>query len=297
MASNERDVIARINQESERLFGRQASDAKFAWRNAERARLGLGREKKTRGGVAGQWDRNKALIKPLAAGAAGLLTGGALAPTLLGAAMGGFDRPGRGGIGLDIGGALRGAGEGALAGGVGAGVRGAAGINQAASGMQGAKASLSKYFGLTGPASTPTPAPTVAPPVATPSLSGSTQGLLTGQVPSVNTALATTTPAPSGLRGLGASALQFAKSNPQAVAGITQGISGAIGAGAQRDATLMQMEFERKQFEEQQLARRRMAELLAPEWAAVAKRRGMPLATSNIDLRPTDFAALNPNRG
>lgn len=285
MASNERDVIARINQESERLFGRQASDAKFAWRNAERARLGLGREKKTRGGVAGQWDRNKALIKPLVAGAAGLLTGGTLAPTLLGAAMGGFDRPGRGGIGLDIGGALRGAGEGALAGGVGAGVRGAAGINQAASGMQGAKASLSKYFGLTGPASTPTPAPTVASSTVTPA------------PPTATPALPTTTPAPSGLRGLGASALQFAKSNPQAVAGITQGISGAIGAGAQRDATLMQMEFERKQFEEQQLARRRMAELLAPEWAAVAKRRGMPLATSNIDLRPTDFAALNPNRG
>jgi hypothetical protein len=75
-----------------------------------------------------------------------------------------------------------------------------------------------------------------------------------------------------------------------------QGVSGAIGAGAQRDAAMAEMEFEREQFEQRQLARRRMAELLSPEWADASRRRTMPLATANLDFTPTDFASLNPNR-
>jgi hypothetical protein len=65
-------------------------------------------KKRKRGGLAGLWDRNKNILKPLATGVAGALTGG-LGAAALGAAMGGLDRPGRGGIGLNLGGAARGA--------------------------------------------------------------------------------------------------------------------------------------------------------------------------------------------
>lgn len=62
-----------------------------------------------RGGLAGIWDRNKHIIKPGATALAGMLTGGAALPALLGGAMGGLDREGKGGIGLDFGGAAKGA--------------------------------------------------------------------------------------------------------------------------------------------------------------------------------------------
>lgn len=60
-----------------------------------------------RGGLAGIWDRNKKIIKPVATGLAGLLGTPALGAAV-GAAMGGLDRPGQSGVGLDVGGALKG---------------------------------------------------------------------------------------------------------------------------------------------------------------------------------------------
>lgn len=62
---------------------------------------------KKRGGLAGIWDRNKKIIKPVATGLAGLIGTPALGAAV-GAAMGGLDRPGKSGIGLDVGGALKG---------------------------------------------------------------------------------------------------------------------------------------------------------------------------------------------
>ena len=53
-----------------------------------------------RGGLAGLWDKNKRIIKPIAAGLAGFVGTPALG-ALVGAAMGGFDREGKGGIGFD----------------------------------------------------------------------------------------------------------------------------------------------------------------------------------------------------
>jgi hypothetical protein len=53
-----------------------------------------------RGGLAGVWDRNKKVIKPIAAFTAGMIN-----PALgaaVGAAMGGLDREGKGGIGFDL---------------------------------------------------------------------------------------------------------------------------------------------------------------------------------------------------
>jgi hypothetical protein len=54
-----------------------------------------------RGGLAGLWDRNKKILAPIATGIAGLIN-----PALgaaVGGAIGGFDRPGKGGIGFDVG--------------------------------------------------------------------------------------------------------------------------------------------------------------------------------------------------
>ena len=300
-------AIARIARESEERFGKRASKEKIAFRDAERAKLKLGKEKRTRGGAAGVWDRNKQVIKPIAAGLAGALTGGAALPALLGAAMEGFDRPGKGGIGFDVGSGLRGAGTGALAGAGGAAIGGAANLTPAlgsaatktaaanvGGGMAGAKGALGNYFGMAG-APPQTPAGTSVP-AAAPGIGESVTGSMTSQIPSVSAATAAPSTTGGGLRNLGSSALKFAQANPNVVSGVVQGVSGAIGAGAQRDAAMAEMEFEREQFEQRQLARRRMAELLSPEWADASRRRTMPLATANLDFTPTDFASLNPNR-
>lgn len=62
-----------------------------------------------RGGLAGIWDRNKGVIKTLAPIALGAIPGvGVPLAAAAGAAMGGLDRPGKGGIGLDVGGAIKG---------------------------------------------------------------------------------------------------------------------------------------------------------------------------------------------
>lgn len=60
-----------------------------------------------RGGLAGVWDRNKKVIKPIAEIGASLL-GGPMASAGVGALMEGLDRPGKSGIGFDVGAGLRG---------------------------------------------------------------------------------------------------------------------------------------------------------------------------------------------
>ena len=60
-----------------------------------------------RGGIAGFYDRNKKVIKPVATTLAGLFGTPALGAAV-GAAFGGLDRPGKSGIGLDVMGAAKG---------------------------------------------------------------------------------------------------------------------------------------------------------------------------------------------
>lgn len=81
---------------------------------------------KKRGGLAGLWDRSKNVIAPVLAGAAGIASGGLLAPIAVGALSRGLDREGRGGIGFDVGRGLGGATEGAAFGGLGRGLAGLA---------------------------------------------------------------------------------------------------------------------------------------------------------------------------
>jgi len=92
-----------------------------------------------RGGLAGFWDRKKGIITPVATGLAGLF-GGPLAGAALGAAMRGLDRPGQGGIGVDLGQAARGGLEGYGMGSLGAAVGAKTGIGA------GSRQAVSDFF-------------------------------------------------------------------------------------------------------------------------------------------------------
>jgi hypothetical protein len=111
-----------IQEEANRKFGKGASDEKFKWRQEQQKAAGLDVEKKTRGGVAGTYDRNKALIQAAAPVLAGMFMpgiGSGLAGALTGGLARGLDREGKGGIGLDLGQAARGAASGAALGSLG----------------------------------------------------------------------------------------------------------------------------------------------------------------------------------
>ncbi len=94
---------------------------------------------KKRGGLAGIWDRNKNIIKPLATGVAGALTGG-VGAAALGGLMSGLDREGKSGIGIDLGKAAKGAATGYGTGMAGAGLKGLL-----TGGTAGAQAALGQY--------------------------------------------------------------------------------------------------------------------------------------------------------
>jgi hypothetical protein len=79
--------------------------------------------------LAGFYDKNKKIIKPVAAGLAGMLGTPALGAAV-GAAFGGLDREGKKGIGVDLGGAAKGAISGYAAGGAGQSLGKLAGIGK-----------------------------------------------------------------------------------------------------------------------------------------------------------------------
>ena len=107
--------------------------------------------RRKRGGLAGILDRNKNIITPVVSGALGLVN-----PALgaaAGAAMRGLDRPGRGGIGLDVGQAVRGGLEGYGAGAAASALKGGAQAAMGAKGIgrlsafgRGAKAGAEDYM-------------------------------------------------------------------------------------------------------------------------------------------------------
>jgi hypothetical protein len=99
------------------------------------------KKKRKRGGLAGIWDRNKGVIKPLVSGIAGAV-GGPIGGALAGGLMGGLDRPGKSGVGFDLGRGVRGAASGALAGAAGAGLRG---YFTGSGGLAGARQALGNY--------------------------------------------------------------------------------------------------------------------------------------------------------
>ena len=96
-------------------------EARLAARNAVRAKYGMASEEKRRGGLAGFYDRNKQLIQAGLPTLAGMFIpgGGAVAGAITGGLARGLDRPGQGGVALNLGQAARGAATGAALGSLG----------------------------------------------------------------------------------------------------------------------------------------------------------------------------------
>ena len=105
-----------------------------------------------RGGLAGLWDRNKNVIKPIATGLVGMIPGiGIPLASGLGAAMGGLDRPGKSGVGFDAGAGLKGGLQGAAMGAVGAGAK--AGLSSLLGGGQAGASGVGAGGGVAMPTS------------------------------------------------------------------------------------------------------------------------------------------------
>ena len=113
-----------------------------------------------RGGIAGFYDRNKKIIKPLATGIAGALTGG-VGAAALGGLMSGLDRQGKGGIGFDLKQGAKGAIQGYGTGATGAGIKGllTGGLKSNMTAMEGMRGAMKNYnrlpFGLGSKAAAP----------------------------------------------------------------------------------------------------------------------------------------------
>ena len=198
------------------------------------------KKKRKRGGLAGLWDRNKNIIKPVVSGALGLVN-----PALgaaAGAAMGGLDRPGKKGIGIDLGGAVRGgisgygagAAASALKGGV-QGAMGAKGLDRLAAFGRGAQAGGQEYLKKPLMGRGPAPVTDVADDVLA---SAPKSALPFG---------GTTT----GGRGLNR-VLEFINANPN-----------AVGMGLQAGASIIGAQEQRRIEEARQKEQRRQAENFA----------------------------------
>jgi len=208
--------------------------------------------KRKRGGLAGLYDRNKGLIQAAVPTLAGMLIPG-LAPVsgaIAGGLARGLDRPGKGGIGLDLGQAAQGALTGAALGQAGRYLGGKVGVGPGAvpkaalapavtTAPQDIPAMVSdadykKYFNIIG-------ADKTAPSVA-------------GNL--VNTVSEITPPA-------GASKLAVLL-KPEAIGGVTAGLGQALGGYMEREAGMEKINFEREQRELEQQRANRLAQLLAP---------------------------------
>lgn len=189
--------------------------------------------RRKRGGLAGIWDRNKNVITPVVSGALGLVN-----PALgaaAGAAMRGLDRPGRGGIGLDVGQAVRGGLEGYGAGAAASAVKGGAQAAMGAKGLgrlsafgRGAKAGAEEYLRqpLLGRGGAGGPQPDAA----------LEQAMGVGR-PTPQSVSGGTSAGGAGMggpqRGL-SRVLQFIRENPEATGMGLQAVSGIIGSQAER---------------------------------------------------------------
>ena len=203
-----------------------------------------------RGGLAGFYDRNKKIIKPIATFTAGMVN-----PALgaaVGAAMGGLDREGKSGIGLDVGGAVKGGVTGYGMGKLGALAKGkAAGLFTG-----GAKGASSSALG-TGPQVT--------------DVTSRVMSAVPEQVSRVNpTALFTAAPSPSNLSMLGRVG-DFVNKNQGLISGGAKAIAGVMGQQAERDQYGDQLDLQRQRFElereeamRERERRERVARLLMP---------------------------------
>jgi hypothetical protein len=227
-----------IRDEADRMFGKGASKEKFEWRRSQQAAAGLEQERKTRGGVAGAYDRNKKLVSA-AATAAGYLVGGPTGAGLARGAVQGLDRPGEGGIGFDVRRGAKGFAEGYGAGSV---------ANMGKAGLQrlftpgGAGAGAGAPVPTPGNVPGPAPGQTMATggygqPVGTP---GAGAGSLVGG-------------GSGGAAGGGSfmGRVGALATNPQVLAGVAGGVADVMGQRSQQRIEEQRMAQQASQFQQQ----------------------------------------------
>lgn len=241
-----------------------------------------------RGGLAGIWDRNKGAIKLLAPMALGMIPGvGVPLAAAAGAAMGGFDRPGKRGIGFDLGGGVKGGLSGAASGMTGAGIKKgvaslftakapplpALGADIGQSAMQ-ASGDVMASLGAVAPTSMSS-----LPPMSAPGLSSLGAGM-PSPITSVNPAAVSR--GISTMGGGGGSRvsrlLKGAKDNWEMVSDVGKGLNTMLGAQGQEAMARQKLEQDRMAYEQQlrefnlkrteteaeRESRRRLTQLLMP---------------------------------
>lgn len=150
---------------------------------------------KKRGGIAGFYDRNKSVIKPVATGLAGMFGTPALGAAV-GAAFGGLDREGKSGIGFDVKGAAKGGLSGYAAGSAGQALGKMAGIGKVGA-LEKAGGRLGSLFTGGSKAVSPVDKLTGAPEVGLTAGTPSPYGAVGSMKPSIGGAAAMPGPASS----------------------------------------------------------------------------------------------------
>jgi hypothetical protein len=303
-----------IQDEANRMFGKGASREKFEWRRQQQAAAGLEKESKKRGGVAGTYDRNKALVQAAAPVLAGLLVPGAgagIAGAVTGGLARGLDRPGQGGIGLDLGQAARGAVTGY-------------GLGQLG-GMAGTKLGIGQTAAAPAPAPAPAPSAAARPlpegvtevgrlASASPAESRALVGQMTAQAPvkpgagittlpprtagtitpPATAAMPAPTPVPAPAPTAGGMALDTVANANTVASPREPGVMSRLLAGARENAPLIQatatplaaviggrmeqdieerkLRLQEEQIQREQEARDRLAQLLMPMFQQQAQR-------------------------
>lgn len=256
-----------IEMEANKKFGKGASKEKFEWRRAQQAAAGLEQEKKKRGGVAGAYDRNKELVQAAVPALAGMFLPGssAVMGALAGGLARGLDRPGKGGIGLDLGQAARGAMTGAALGQLGGAAGSKLGVAKLGAGAaplppmpaQGAgieSVGARTASAVTPPPMTPPPAAAGGAPAFTPSAAGqAASSRIAGMAGGMGAGAGAGAGAAGGAAGAagGMSTFRQLATNPQVIAGALGGVSNVMGQQAQRRVQEQQLAQQGSQFQQQ----------------------------------------------
>ena len=239
-------------------------EARLSARNAVRAKYGMPSEEKKRGGLAGFYDRNKKLIQAGLPTLAGMFVpgAGAVAGGIVGGLARGLDRPGQGGVALDLGRAAQGAATGA------------------ALGTLGAKVSPMKPAATTTtpPAQPFSPSPASqrlaeasrVPTTVTPQISAEMAPLSTPAPTSMLNQ--TRTPEPTMMSRL----LGFARENAPIVQGVTGAAADVIGSYQDRAVREQQLKMQEEQMRRERESQERLAQLLMPLFQQQVSQYGQP---------------------
>lgn len=238
-------------------------EARLAARNAVRAKYGMASEEKKRGGLAGFYDRNKQLIQAGLPTLAGMFIpgGGALAGAITGGLARGLDRPGQGGVALNLGQAARGAATGATLGSLG---------EKFSPFKPAAPTPLRELPAPTGPSAT-----TAQTPMG---MTGPARGVPATPAPTVPSITPATTPMnmpvpdtkPSTLSRL----LGFARENAPLVQGVAGAAADVIGSAQDRAVRERQLTLEEERMRRERESQERLAQLLMPLFQQTASQYG-----------------------